>query len=105
MTSSKPMKILMTTDAVGGVWTYCLELARALRGRVEFVLATMGPAMSAQQARDAAALDNVPVCPSDWKLEWMPEQWEDVRAAGEWLLDLEEQHAPDVVHLNGYAHG
>jgi glycosyltransferase involved in cell wall biosynthesis len=29
----------------------------------------------------------------------------DVAAAGHWLLGLEEEHRPDVIHLNGYAHG
>ncbi len=27
------MRVLMTTDTVGGVWTYALELTRALRRR------------------------------------------------------------------------
>jgi hypothetical protein len=35
----------------------------------------------------------------------MEDAWEDVRLSGEWLLDLEERIQPDVVHLNGYAHG
>ncbi|MDB5323228.1 MAG: glycosyl transferase group 1 [Phycisphaerales bacterium] len=100
------MKVLMTTDAVGGVWTYAMELARALRpAGVEIVLATMGPAMSAAQEREAAGLSNVTVCPSTWKLEWMNEPWADVAAAGRWLLKLEETHRPDVIHLNGYVHG
>jgi glycogen(starch) synthase len=100
------MKVLMTTDAVGGVWTYAMELARALRpAGVEIVLAAMGPAMSPAQEREAAALSNVTVCPSTWKLEWMNEPWADVAAAGRWLLKLEETHRPDVIHLNGYVHG
>jgi hypothetical protein len=38
------MKVLMTADAVGGVWTYALELSGALaRHDIEVVLATMGP--------------------------------------------------------------
>ncbi|MDQ3796543.1 MAG: glycosyltransferase family 1 protein, partial [Pseudomonadota bacterium] len=28
--NTQAMKVLMTTDAVGGVWSYALELARAL---------------------------------------------------------------------------
>src|SRR3954464_14435194 len=31
--------------------------------------------------------------------------WADVERAGEWLLDAAEALSPDVVHLNGYAHG
>ncbi len=96
----------MTTDTVGGVWTYAMELARALRpAGVDVVLATMGPAMSAAQVREAAAEPNVTVHESTWKLEWMAASWTDVAAAGEWLLRLEAEHRPDVVHLNGYAHG
>jgi glycosyltransferase involved in cell wall biosynthesis len=34
----------------------------------------------------------------------MPEPWDDVAAAGEWLLGLEREVQPDVVHLNGYVH-
>lgn len=100
------MRILLTTDTVGGVWTYAMELSRALApAGVEVVLATMGPATDARQAREAAALSNVTVCESTWKLEWMPDPWPDVDAAGEWLLGLEGQFRPDVIHLNGYAHG
>jgi glycosyltransferase involved in cell wall biosynthesis len=100
------MKVLMTTDAVGGVWTYALELARALApAGVKLVLATMGPAPDAAQVREAEALPNVTLRPSTWKLEWMADPWDDVAAAGHWLLDLERQLRPDVIHLNGYAHG
>ena len=38
------MRILMTADAAGGVWTYALTLARELSSRGHSVhLATMGP--------------------------------------------------------------
>src|SRR5687767_7144664 len=100
------MRILLTTDTIGGVWTYAMGLCRALApAGVEVVLATMGPRMDARQAREAAELPNVTVCESTWKLEWMPEPWADVDAAGEWLLGLERRYRPDVIHLNGYAHG
>ncbi|HET6403148.1 MAG TPA: glycosyltransferase family 4 protein [Candidatus Thermoplasmatota archaeon] len=96
------MKVLMTADAVGGVWTYAVDLSRALvdRGH-EVVLATMGPAPDAAQRRDAA---HATLVVSERKLEWMNDPWRDVDAAGDWLLALEREHAPDVVHLNGYAH-
>ena len=44
------MRVLMTTDAVGGVWAYALELATALR--VEVVLAVLGPAPDPDQRAD-----------------------------------------------------
>jgi glycosyltransferase involved in cell wall biosynthesis len=100
------MKLLMTTDTVGGVWTYALGLAAALEPLgVAVVLATMGEPPREDQRRDAARLTNVTLVTGAYKLEWMPEPWDDVRAAGRWLLELEQAHRPDVVHLNGYAHG
>src|SRR3954447_24882545 len=100
------MKILMTTDTVGGVWNYCLELAGALEPYgVDVALATMGEPLSAEQRRDVAALARVELFESSYRLEWMPEPWDDVAAAGRWLLDLEHRLRPDVIHLNGYAHG
>jgi glycosyltransferase involved in cell wall biosynthesis len=35
----------------------------------------------------------------------MDDPWDDVCAAGDWLLDLERTFEPDVVHLNGFCHG
>ncbi|HEX2974286.1 MAG TPA: glycosyltransferase family 4 protein, partial [Tepidisphaeraceae bacterium] len=100
------MRLLITTDTLGGVWTYTLELARALRpAQVELVLATMGNPLSEVQRQQAAHLDNVQLAQSTYKLEWMADPWEDVSRAGQWLLELERQHRPDVIHLNGYAHG
>ena len=100
------MKLLMTTDTVGGVWTYALELAAALEPHgVAVVLATMGEPPREDQRRDAARLSNVTLAASAFKLEWMPDPWDDVRASGRWLLEMEQAHRPDVVHLNGYAHG
>lgn len=98
--------MLMTADTVGGVWTYALELADALAPHgVEVVLATMGRRLSDDQ-RDAVRRSSVvDVRESEFALEWMDDPWSDVDAAGEWLLALERELRPDVVHLNGYAHG
>jgi glycosyltransferase involved in cell wall biosynthesis len=96
----------MTADAVGGVWTYALELARALAPLgVEVHLATMGPRPSEGQRADAARVPTLVLHEGDFRLEWMDEPWDDVARAGDWLLRLERDLAPDVVHLNGYAHG
>jgi glycosyltransferase involved in cell wall biosynthesis len=100
------MKVLMTADTVGGVWTYVLDLARALGARgIDVALATMGARLTPDQARTAGAISTLTVLESTYKLEWMEEPWEDVAEAGEWLLELEGEFRPDIVHLNGYAHG
>lgn len=99
------MKVLMTADAVGGVWTYALDLARALGpAGVHVVLATMGPPPGEEQRAEAKRVPNLTLETSMHRLEWMEDAWGDVALAGRWLLALEREHLPDVVHLNGYAH-
>ena len=46
MTAREPRHVLMTADTVGGVWTYAVELVRALAPhRVTVALATMGASL------------------------------------------------------------
>jgi glycosyltransferase involved in cell wall biosynthesis len=100
------VKILLGADAVGGVFTYAAELARALAARgARVVLATDGALPSPGQRR---ALEGIPGLVHEaaaHRLEWMDEPWDDVAAAGEWLLGLERRERPDVVHVNAFAHG
>jgi glycogen synthase len=105
-TQPLPRKVLMTTDTVGGVWIYSLELARGLAEQgVEVALATMGAPLDELQREMAGRIPRLKVFESRFKLEWMEDPWRDVERAGEWLLGLEERFAPDLIHLNGYAHG
>jgi glycogen synthase len=98
-------KILMTADAVGGVWEYSLDLISHLVQRgAQVSLATMGPRPTEAQKARLAQIPAVALHESGYKLEWMDEPWADVDASGEWLLALAKQFRPDVVHLNGYAH-
>jgi glycosyltransferase involved in cell wall biosynthesis len=99
----EPQRILMTADTVGGVWTYSLELIRALP-HIEFALATMGAPITAEQRAEASQLPNVQLFPSSYALEWMDDPWQDVDRAGDWLLEIVRSFNPHVVHLNGYAH-
>lgn len=84
----------MSTDAVGGVWTYASELrAELAMAGVEVVLATLGP--QAPPAPDDLWLD----C----RLEWQDDPWDDIQRSGEWLRELACATQADLVHLNGYA--
>jgi glycosyltransferase involved in cell wall biosynthesis len=95
----------MTADAVGGVWHYALELARGLTGSdVEVVLAVLGPPPAPEQRRAAASFDGLRLVHGDFALEWTPGAERDLDAAGSWLLELEARFAPDLVHINGFAH-
>ena len=96
----------MTADTVGGVWTYALDLARALAPHgVSVSLATMGRLPTPSQYAEAASVPTLTLHPSEYALEWMPDPWEDVAGAADWLLAREAEVRPDIVHLNGYAHG
>lgn len=99
------MRVLMTADTVGGVWTYALELIRALGAyNTRVCLATMGHPPSPEQHAEIGRIKNATLFESNFKLEWMDEPWADVERAGHWLLDLDHRLQPDVIHLNGYAH-
>jgi glycogen(starch) synthase len=105
MPRAAPELVLMTADTLGGVWSYAVDLAGGLaRAGTRTVLASMGRAPSEAQRADAAAIPGLTLEESTFGLEWMADADEDVRRAGDWLLDLERRHVPDVVHLNGYAH-
>ncbi len=96
----------MTTDTIGGVWCYAMELTRALEPfGVEVTLATMGAPLSRAQRAEIEARPNVTAHEGRYRLEWMPEPWDDVQRAGDWLLDIAAETRPDIVHLNDYAHG
>jgi glycogen synthase len=100
------MKVLMTADPVGGVWTFALELCdRVNRRGVAVVLATLGAPLTPAQRSAATRLPDVVLEESAFKLEWMAEPWADLEHAGRWLLRLEREHRPDVIHLNHLVHG
>jgi glycogen synthase len=96
------MKVLISTDTVGDVFAYTVELSAALETEgAEVVVATMGPRLR----REQRAMLPARVHESGYRMEWMEDSWVDVAAAGRWLQILEEEEQPDVVHLCSYAHG
>jgi glycogen synthase len=95
----------MTADPIGGVWRYALELCASLQPfGVSVTLATLGASLSEEQRAEASALPNVTLRESDYRLEWMASPWESLAAAASWLLDLEREFAPDLIHLNHLVH-
>jgi glycogen synthase len=99
-------RVLMTADAVGGVWRYALDLGREIGADGgEVLLAVMGPPPDGDQIAEAARIPGLILVPGDYRLEWMQDPWDDVDRAGAWLVDLARDWLPDVVHLNGFSHG
>jgi glycogen synthase len=106
MRKAPKLRVLMSTDTVGGVWNYALQLAAALRRYgVQVVLATMGAPLSFQQRQQAKHIPDLILCESRFRLEWMESPWKDIEKAGQWLLQLERCYRPDLIHLNHYSHG
>jgi glycogen(starch) synthase len=96
----------MTTATLGGVWNYSVQLTHALSDhQIEVALATMGKPLSRDQRKELKTLSNVEVFESGFKLEWMENPWNEVARSGNWLLEIEQRTRPEVIHLNGFAHG
>jgi glycosyltransferase involved in cell wall biosynthesis len=98
---SKRLRLLLLTDAIGGVWVYSLELARALRPLgIDAVLAVMGPSPSVQQRNEAAGLELID---TGLPLEWLDTSADEVRRAGDALADLSRRIGADLVQTSSAA--
>jgi glycosyltransferase involved in cell wall biosynthesis len=94
-------RVLMTTDAVGGVWQYSLELARGLAAlRIETVLAVMGPSPSPDQIRAAEAVTGARLIDTGLSLDWLAADAPAVIDAGKAIANLVDEIGANLVHLN-----
>lgn len=93
---------MLSTDAVGGVWTYSLDLARALATAEDMVvlLAVLGPAPSAEQLTEAAAIPGLQLIETGLPLDWTADSERDVREAAAALAGLAEQAGAELVQLH-----
>ena len=93
-------RLLMTADAVGGVWQYALELAAALRPLgVDAHLALLGPALSPVQRERAAAL-GVSYTETGLPLDWLAQDASEVRRTADALAKAAVLHGAELVQLN-----
>jgi glycosyltransferase involved in cell wall biosynthesis len=97
-------KVLLTTDAVGGVWTYALDLAAGLRA-LGFVttLAVLGPEPSPVQLAEAQRIADIEVIVTRLPLDWLAKDSRDVVAAGRALARVAASQGVDIVHLSSPA--
>jgi glycosyltransferase involved in cell wall biosynthesis len=92
----------MTADALGGVWTYALDLARGFaRHGIETQLAVLGPSPNAAQLAEARALPRLELIDTGLALEWTAHEPADVASAAAALKELATYSGADLVHLNG----
>lgn len=94
--------ILMTTDAVGGVWQYASDLvAELLREGCAVTLAVLGPPPDA--ARRQSLPDGVRLIETGLPLDWMSRSAAEVRAAAQGIAALASSLGVDLVHCNSPA--
>lgn len=97
-------RVLLTTDAVGGVWHYSLELAAGLIDHgVDVTLAVLGPAANERRLRTARRLPKLRVINTGLPLDWTAESEYAAHDASVALTDLAREYAPDIVHLHSPA--
>lgn len=98
------MRILITTDAVGGVWDHATTLYRRLaeRGHDAFLAVLGHPPVE--------RMGGLPVgarwAARSFALEWAERGLHDIEPAARWIASLADAMEADVVHLNqlAYAH-
>jgi len=96
------MRVLITTDVIGGVWNFTLTLVERLRASgCECLVAMIGQPQQEQLDALPADVDHES---RDLRLEWMEGADEDVAATADWLDELVRRWRPDVLHLNQFAY-
>ncbi|WP_263418619.1 glycosyltransferase family 4 protein [Terriglobus albidus] len=105
------MRILMTTDTVGGVWTFTRELVQGyLEAGCEVLLVSFGGRPSALQMVTCEELlhkshRRFRYIPSELPLEWMTENGLVQDQAFPLLRSLAEDFGPQVIHSSQYCFG
>ena len=94
-----PRRILMTVDAVGGVWRYAMDLARGLSASgIDTVFAGFGPEPDEAKRREAEAIGKLIWLPAP--LDWMAEGEQDLASVGQQITGLAAREGVDLLHLN-----
>jgi glycosyltransferase involved in cell wall biosynthesis len=102
--STVPQRVFMTADAVGGVWSYALELACGLSERgIAVQLAVLGPEPNAAQFAAADTIPSLSLVATCLPLDWTARSEAELeRTVGELKL-LARQFDADLVHLHAPA--
>ena len=97
-------RLLVTTDAVGGVWRYAVDLAGGLAERgVGTVLAVMGPPAGAAQRKEAEAVRGLRLVQTGLPLDWTADSPADLARASGRLASLAALTGATSAHLHAPA--
>ena len=100
------MHVLITSDTVGGVWTYTQELVSGLAARGHRVtLVSFGKLPNPDQTAWMQQLGSVDYRPTEYRLEWMEVAERDIEESRRYLEFLVREVQPDVLHFNQYCYG
>lgn len=100
------MHVLITSDTVGGVWTYTQELVSGLIGRGHSVtLVSFGKLPLPHQTSWMQHLPRLDYRPTEYRLEWMEVAPKDIDESKRYLELLISEVQPDVLHLSQYCYG
>jgi len=95
------LRLLLVTDAVGGVWTYSIELARALKQLgIDVTLGVMGPSPSTTQREEAADFRLVD---TGQPLEWLDTTPALIRRSGEAIAALADRERVGLIQTSSAA--
>jgi glycosyltransferase involved in cell wall biosynthesis len=94
------LRVLLTADAVGGIWTYAVDLARGLKALgVEPTVAVIGPPPSPEAAAPLA-LAGVEHVPLEAALDWTAGDACEVADAAKKVAELAAARRAHLVHLD-----
>ena len=97
------IRLMMTTDAVGGVWTYATTLARSLGSSgFEVLLVTLGPGPTSAQKAAVHGCQGISVVETDLELEWQDPAGADLGHAAVELRRIADRFGPDLIHFNSF---
>ena len=105
------MRILMTSDTVGGVWSFTCELVTGLlEAGAAIMLISVGPRPNLDQRRWTDQMkDRWSNCFAfeslDAPLEWMPENELAFCGASDALIQFSRQFGADLIHSNQFCFG
>jgi len=95
----QPRRVLMSIDAVGGVWRYAMDLGRGLADRgTEVIFACFGPKASSRQVHEAASIGRL--VDAAGPLDWIVNEESELRPVAGRIAELAGDFAVDLVHLN-----
>jgi glycogen synthase len=100
------MYVLITSDTVGGVWTYTQELVTGLvHAGHRVTLVSFGKLPLPHQTAWMQALSGLDYRPTEYRLEWMEVAERDIEESKRYLELLIAEVRPDMLHFSQYCYG